>query len=576
MKRIANYLASVVGAASLVAAISSQAQSIDIDQELSVLAASCPVQWEPLDKQLNVGGINDQLWQDEADYTAWKSYFSGLSGNESITETELARVGSDRLTIASDCAAQRVKVMLLLGGTPLGDAAVAEISSQTTNSNDPQESTIVLGSRVDYPGASCLQIKDRHAEAESGYYWVKFGIASTVHHVFCEMEHAGGGWMYWGFFGGKSSPTNVFGQESTGSTTQACEAIYPERVIAARSCRHIQENGGSVGDGVYQIDMNGNGETEPVWCDMTTDGGGWTYLMHKNTGVLSDTNGSVQSAYLSGNAGLAKATDTQEWFRTYKKCNSSDNCNALSEMHWSNPIGANQLRLSSVVSGNGNTQVNGNVVVSIKDDSTNSCETHVEPITEIHSVTGDVSVRSGASYYGGCGGVAQLSQVSVREPAGLCAAASNADPDTVPAPVIVENTINVNYDKHRRKPADETAVQSLFALSEFADSEMILSLDTPSIQSAKAQNKYIRYRYAENSSLFNKGPLPCTATGGFEYSKDDENYLNGSVSHCTENYLYMAGAGGTLPRFYGGFGVSWGTDMGGNNSWYHPAWIYVR
>jgi len=36
---------------------------------------------------------------------------------------------------------------------------------------------------------------------------------------------------------------------------------------------------GSVGDGVYRIDPDGNGVVEPfdVHCDMTTDGGGWTW-----------------------------------------------------------------------------------------------------------------------------------------------------------------------------------------------------------------------------------------------------------------------------------------------------------
>ena len=105
---------------------------------------------------------------------------------------------------------------------------------------------------------------------------------------------------------------------------------------------------------------------------------------------------------------------------------------------------------------------------------------------------------------------------------------------------------------------------------------MIFSLDTPSIESAKAQNKYIRYRYSQSSSIFNQGPLPCTATGGFEYSKDDTNFLNGSVSHCTENYVYFAGTSANLPRFQNTLGVYWGAGMGGNNTWSHPAWIYVR
>lgn len=41
------------------------------------------------------------------------------------------------------------------------------------------------------------------------------------------------------------------------------------------NCKRILDNGNSYGDGVYRIDPSGDGGFD-VWCDMTTDGWGWT------------------------------------------------------------------------------------------------------------------------------------------------------------------------------------------------------------------------------------------------------------------------------------------------------------
>jgi Fibrinogen beta and gamma chains, C-terminal globular domain len=67
------------------------------------------------------------------------------------------------------------------------------------------------------------------------------------------------------------------------------------------SCQDILEEGGYTKDGVYWVDLDGPGAVYtpmPVWCDMTTDDGGWTLVFRdaQDGGMVANQPASISTA----------------------------------------------------------------------------------------------------------------------------------------------------------------------------------------------------------------------------------------------------------------------------------------
>ncbi|MCT4637771.1 MAG: fibrinogen-like YCDxxxxGGGW domain-containing protein, partial [Bacteroidales bacterium] len=118
---------------------------------------------------------------------------------------------------------------------------------------------------------------------------------------------------------------------------------------AMRSCReHLTYFPDShTKDGIYLLDIDGaDGDKQPfkAWCDMTTDGGGWTALLNPVDNNLSAAHPDVQATQYAScsncNSGAALKQDDGENIIQIYRCG---DCSAWAKLSWTNTIDAKEV-----------------------------------------------------------------------------------------------------------------------------------------------------------------------------------------------------------------------------------------
>ena len=130
--------------------------------------------------------------------------------------------------------------------------------------------------------------------------------------------------------------------------------------VSPQSCWHIKQNNPNASSGLYLLDPDGIGGVNPeqFYCDMTTDGGGWTLIVLSNGNVSGHPNVGLSVAkntLLSTNGGLVSSN--LDAFDQWTGTNFWNLLGSQGQMLWK--VGSNSSGILDIVRHNFNVYNNG-------------------------------------------------------------------------------------------------------------------------------------------------------------------------------------------------------------------------
>ncbi|PFX11921.1 uncharacterized protein LOC111319053 [Stylophora pistillata] len=148
---------------------------------------------------------------------------------------------------------------------------------------------VSLGSIRELPAVSCEEIKaSEGGQVATGEFWLDPTGTGNPNLTHCDMKAKDIDECQGGLH---SCHSNATCNNTEGSYICTCKAGFMgdgrnsckntlgwNRDRPANSCKHILDSGDHKGDGEYWIDPDKTGNPLKVYCDMTTDGGGWLLI----------------------------------------------------------------------------------------------------------------------------------------------------------------------------------------------------------------------------------------------------------------------------------------------------------